>query len=138
METVKRCRFVAWVPDYYDRAIREAGHRSVLVRNTTPLERVKVKKSSPLSFTATVEIKPDGASPGLQSSESISLKQDLKRTVTDNRCKRHLRFFVSRWLSCIPRASQNDSGRWGYAVVDIDGFDGQCCARWNNKDRTSP
>jgi trigger factor len=45
------------VPDYYDRAIKEAGVVPVLVE-IPPLERLKIKKNTAFTFTATVEIKP--------------------------------------------------------------------------------
>ena len=45
------------IPDYYDKAVRQAGIVPVLVE-VPPLERAKIKKNAPFSFTATVEIKP--------------------------------------------------------------------------------
>ena len=44
------------VPDYYDKAVRQAGIVPVLVE-IPPLDRVKIKKDEPFTFTATVEIK---------------------------------------------------------------------------------
>src|SRR3972149_10913845 len=45
------------VPDFYDRAIKQAGLSPVLVE-IPPLDRVKIKKDSPFTVTAPVEIKP--------------------------------------------------------------------------------
>ena len=38
------------VPDYYDRAVRQAGISPVLVE-IPPLERVKIKRDAPFTFT---------------------------------------------------------------------------------------
>ena len=43
------------VPDFYDRAVRQAGISPVLVE-IPPLDRVKIKRDAPFTFTATVEI----------------------------------------------------------------------------------
>lgn len=69
------------VPDFYDQAVRQAGISPVLVE-IPPLERVKIKKDSPFTFTATVEIKPKIELRDYKAPNPISLKPD-KRTVTD-------------------------------------------------------
>lgn len=69
------------VPDYYDQAVRQAGISPVQVE-IPPLERVKIKKDSPFTFTATVEIKPKIDLRDYKAPNPISLKPD-KRTVTD-------------------------------------------------------
>ena len=45
------------VPDYYQRAVREADVAPVLVE-IPPLDRMKAQRNNALTFTATVEIKP--------------------------------------------------------------------------------
>ena len=45
------------LPDYYRRAMKETGFEPVTV-DIPPLERIKIRKGTPLVFTATVEIKP--------------------------------------------------------------------------------
>ncbi|WP_455389689.1 trigger factor, partial [Petrachloros mirabilis] len=69
------------VPDFYERAVREAGISPVLVE-IPPLERVKIKKDAPFTFTATVEIKPKIELRDYKAPNPISLKPD-KRAVTD-------------------------------------------------------
>ena len=46
------------VPDYYQRALKEAGVIPVVVE-IPPLERMKIKRNEVFTFTATVEIKPN-------------------------------------------------------------------------------
>lgn len=74
------------VPDFYDRAVRQAGISPVLVE-IPPLERVKIKKDAPFTFTATVEIKPKIELRDYKAPNPISLKPD-KRTVTDEQLAR--------------------------------------------------
>jgi trigger factor len=69
------------VPDFYDRAVRQAGISPVLVE-IPPLDRVKIKRDSPFTFTATVEIKPKIELRDYKAPNPISLKPD-KRTVTE-------------------------------------------------------
>jgi len=66
------------IPDYYQRAMKEAGFTPVSV-DIPPLERIKIKKGLPLVFTTTVEIKPTF---DLREFKGITLKQD-KRSITD-------------------------------------------------------
>ena len=74
-KTVEEDVIRALVPDYYDRAIRQSGIVPVLVE-IPPLERVKVKKDAPFTFTATVEIKPTIELRDYKAPNPISLKQD--------------------------------------------------------------
>ena len=69
------------VPDFYDKAVRQAGIVPVLVE-IPPLDRVKIKRDEPFTFTATVEIKPTIELRDYKAPSPISLKPD-KRTVTD-------------------------------------------------------
>ena len=64
------------IPDYYGRAMKEVGFEPITV-DIPPLERIKIKKGSPLIFTTTVEIKPIFE---LREYKGITLKQD-KRTI---------------------------------------------------------
>jgi len=76
------------VPDFYDRAVRQAGISPVLVE-IPPLERVKIKKDAPFTFTATVEIKPTIDLRDYKAPNPISLKPD-KRSVTDEQVTKGL------------------------------------------------
>jgi trigger factor len=66
------------IPDYYQRAMKETGFDPVTV-DIPPLERIKIKKGTPLVFTTTVEIKPIFE---LREYKGITLKQD-KRAIDD-------------------------------------------------------
>jgi trigger factor len=44
------------IPDYYQRALKEKGITPVI---SPTIEKVEIKRNAPLSFTATVETKPD-------------------------------------------------------------------------------
>jgi trigger factor len=76
------------VPDFYDKAVRQAGIVPVLVE-IPPLDRVKIKKDEPFTFTATVEIKPKIELRDYKAPSPISLKPD-KRTVTNEQLDRGL------------------------------------------------
>jgi trigger factor len=76
------------VPDYYERAVRQAGISPVVVE-IPPLERVKIKRDAPFTFTATVEIKPKIELRDYKAPNPISLKPD-KRTVTDDQVNKGL------------------------------------------------
>lgn len=76
------------VPDYYQRAVKEAGVVPILV-DIPPLERMKVKSNSPFTFTATVEIKPTIQLGDYRPPNPISLKRDA-RTVTDDQVEKAL------------------------------------------------
>src|SRR5918997_6060974 len=69
------------VPDYYDRAVKQAGISPVVVE-IPPLERVKIKRDAPFTFTATVEIKPKIELRDYKAPNPISLKPDT-RAVTE-------------------------------------------------------
>ncbi len=107
------------VPDYYDRAIREAGIVPVLVE-IPPLERVKVKKDSPFSFTATVEIKPTIELRDYKAPNPISLKQD-QRTVTDEQVQKALEVLREQMAQLHPAPTGTTLTEGDFAVVDIEG-----------------
>jgi len=108
------------VPDYYDRAIRQAGIVPVLVE-VPPLERVKIKKNAPLSFTATVEIKPKIELRDYRPPNPISLKPD-KRTVTDEQVDQVLDKLREQHapLGAAPAGTALADGL--YAVLEVEGF----------------
>ncbi len=69
------------VPDYYQRAVKEAGVVPVVVE-IPPFERLKIQRNASFTFTATVEIKPTIKLGDYRPPNPISLKPDT-RTVTD-------------------------------------------------------
>jgi len=69
------------VPDYYQRAIKEAKVSPVTV-DIPPMERIKAKRNSSLTFTATVEIKPFIELRDYRPPNPISLKIDA-RTISE-------------------------------------------------------
>ncbi len=108
------------VPDYYDRAIRQAGIVPVLVE-IPPLDRVKIKKDSAFTFTATVEIKPKIDLRDYKAPNPISLKPD-KRTVTEEQIDRALAVLREQHARLEAAPSQHAVTEDDYAVVDLEGF----------------
>lgn len=108
------------VPDYYERAVRQAGIVPVLVE-IPPMERVKIKKDAPFSFTATVEIKPKIELRDYRPPNPISLKPD-KRTVAEEQIAKALDALREQHaqLDAAPAGTALADGR--YAVVDVEGF----------------
>ena len=107
------------VPDYYDRAIRQAGIVPVVV-DIPPLERVKVKKDTPFSFTATVEIKPTIELRDYKAPNPISLKQD-HRSVTEEQVDKAIDVLREQMaqLHAAPEGTTLTEG--DYAVLNIEG-----------------
>jgi trigger factor len=107
------------VPDYYDRAIRQAGIVPVVV-DIPPLERVKVKKDTPFSFTATVEIKPTIELRDYKAPNPISLKQD-HRSVTEEQVDKAIEVLREQMaqLHAAPEGTALTEG--DYAVLNIEG-----------------
>jgi trigger factor len=108
------------VPDFYDRAVREAGISPVVVE-IPPLERVKIKKGAPFTFTATVEIKPKIELRDYKAPNPISLKPD-KRTVTDDQIDRALEVLREQQARLEAAPAGATLGEGDYAVVDLEGF----------------
>lgn len=108
------------VPDYYQRAIKEAGIQPVLVE-IPPLERIKVKRNAAFTFTATVEIKLQIELRDYRPPNPISLKQD-SRTVTDEQVEQALLVLREQQgqLDAAPPDSTLAEGL--YAIVAIEGF----------------
>jgi trigger factor len=107
------------VPDYYDRAIRQAGIVPVLVE-IPPLERVKIQKDSPFTFTATVEIKPKVELRDYKAPNPISLKKD-ERTVTDDQVHKALDVLREQMAQLHPAPDGTTLSEGDYAVLDITG-----------------
>ena len=108
------------IPDFYDRAVKEAGISPVVVE-IPPLDRIKVKKDSPFTFTATVEIKPTIELRDYKAPNPITLKQDL-RTVSDEQVDRALDVLREQQaqLDALPAGTVLAEG--DYAVVSLEGF----------------
>ncbi len=107
------------VPDYYDRAIRQAGIVPVLVE-IPPLERVKVKKDTPFSFTATVEIKPTIELRDYKAPNPISLKQD-HRTVTDEQVEKALDVLREQMAQLHPAPTGTALAEGDFAILNVEG-----------------
>ncbi len=97
------------VPDFYDRAVRQAGISPVLVE-IPPLERVKIKKDAPFTFTATVEIKPKIDLRDYKAPNPISLKPDT-RTVTEEQLAKGMEVLREQH-------ARLDAAPSGYSVMD--------------------
>ncbi|MET0515965.1 MAG: trigger factor [Nitrospiraceae bacterium] len=108
------------VPDYYDKAIKQAGIVPILVE-IPPLERVKIQKDTAFSFTATVEIRPTIQLRDYKAPNPISLKPD-KRTVTDEQIDKALEVLREQMAQLHPAAPGSTLGEGDYAVLDIEGF----------------
>ena len=119
-KTVEEDVIRSLVPDFYDRAIKQAGISPVLVE-IPPLDRVKIKKDASFIFTATVEIKPQIELRDYKAPNPISLKPD-KRTVTDEQLDRALDVLREQQarLDAAPAGTALAEG--DYAVVDLEGF----------------
>jgi trigger factor len=108
------------IPAYYEKAIRQAGIVPLIVE-IPPIERVKIKKDAPFSFTATVEIKPPIHLRDYKAPNPISLKMDM-RTVTDEQFAKVLDTLRERQaqLDAAPAGTALADG--SYAVLDVEGF----------------
>ncbi|MGQ0667603.1 MAG: trigger factor [Nitrospiraceae bacterium] len=108
------------VPDFYDRAIKEAGISPVLVE-IPPLDRVKIKKDAAFTFTATVEIKPKIELHDYKTPNPISLKPD-KRTVADEQVDRALDVLREQQARLDEAPAGTALAEGDFAVVDLEGF----------------
>jgi trigger factor len=112
------------VPDYYEKAIRQAGIVPVLVE-IPPLERVKISRDAAFSFTATVEIKPTIQLRDYKAPNPISLKPDT-RTVTDDQVDKALEVFRERMAQLHPAPAGSLLAEGDFALLDVEGrLDGQ-------------
>ncbi|MDK2744233.1 MAG: trigger factor [Nitrospira sp.] len=108
------------VPDFYGRAIKQAGINPVVV-DIPPLDRVTIKKDSPFTFTATVEIKPTIELRSYRAPNPISLPAD-KRTVAEEQVDRALEVLREQQarLDAAPAGTVLAEG--DYAIVDLEGY----------------
>jgi trigger factor len=108
------------IPDYYGKAVREAGVTPVQVE-VPPLERLKLKKDTPFSFTATVEIKPKIELRDYRAPNPISLKKDT-RTVTDDQLAQALEALREQQGQLYAAPEGTVLGEGEYAVLDVQGY----------------
>ncbi|THJ25051.1 MAG: trigger factor [Nitrospira sp. CG24E] len=118
-KTVEEDVLRALVPDFYDKAVRQAGIVPVHVE-IPPLDRAKIKKDEPFTFTATVEIRPNIELRDYKAPNPISLKPD-KRTVTDDQLDRGLEVLREQQarLEAVPAGHAVVDG--DYLVLDVQG-----------------
>ncbi|MCH8040587.1 MAG: trigger factor [Nitrospinae bacterium] len=108
------------VPSYYQRAIKEAGVVPVLVE-IPPLERIKVKRNSVFTFTATVEIKPTIEIRDYRPPNPISLKPD-SRTVTEDQVNQTIESLREKHARLEAAPAGTPLGDGMFAVVSVEGF----------------
>ena len=118
-KTVEEDVIRSLVPDFYDKAIRQAGIVPFLVE-IPPLDRVKIKKDEPFTFTATVEIKPNIELRDYKAPSPISLKPD-KRTVTDDQLDRGLEVLREQQARLEAASAGHTIVDGDYIVLDVQG-----------------
>ena len=112
------------VPDFYDRAVRQAGISPVVVE-IPPLERVKIKRDAPFTFTATVEIKPKIELRDYKAPNPISLKPD-KRTVTDEQVAKGMEVLREQHARLDAPPAGHKAAEGDFVILTVEGFlDGQ-------------
>jgi trigger factor len=118
-KTVEEDVIRSLVPDFYDKAIRQAGIVPVHVE-IPPLDRVKIKKNEPYIFTATVEIKPNIELRDYKAPSPISLKPD-KRTVTEEQLDRGLEVLREQQARLEATSPGHTIVDGDYIVLDMQG-----------------
>ena len=108
------------VPDFYQRAIKEAGVVPVVVE-IPPLERMKIKRNSTFTFTATVEIKPKIELRDYRPPNPISLKKDA-RTVTDEQLDQALQTLREQHAQIDAVTDETPLSDGMFAIVTMEGF----------------
>lgn len=108
------------VPDFYDRAIKEAGISPVQVE-IPPLDRVKIKRDSPFTFTATVEIKPSIELQSYKAPNPLTLTSD-KRTVTTEQVDRALDVLREQHAQLDAAPVDTALAEESYAILNLEGF----------------
>lgn len=108
------------IPTYYDRAIRQAGIVPVLVE-VPPVERVRIKRNTAFSFTATVEIKPKIELRDFKPPNPISLKPD-KRTIGEEQIARALDVLREQHAQLHPAPAGTGLAEGDFAILDVEGF----------------
>ncbi len=106
------------IPDYYQRAMKEAGISPVAV-DIPPLERLKIKKGAPLVFTTTVEIKPVFE---LREYKGITLKQD-KRALTEEDVDKAMQALRQQHGTLEAVREDREIAEGDYVQVRIDAFE---------------
>lgn len=108
------------VPDYYDRAVRQAGIVPVDVE-IPPVERINIRKNSTLSFTATVEIKPTIELRDYKPPNPMSLMPD-DRTITPDLVDQALDRLREQHAQLHPAPAGKVLANGDYAELDMEGF----------------
>ncbi|MEK7763036.1 MAG: trigger factor [Nitrospirota bacterium] len=118
-KTVEEDVIRSLVPDFYEKAVRQAGIVPVHVE-IPPLDRVKIKKNEPFTFTATVEIKPKIALRDYKAPSPMSLKPD-NRTITDEQLDRGLEVLREQQARLEATPAGHAIADGDYIVLDLQG-----------------
>lgn len=108
------------IPDFYERAVRQAGISPVLVE-IPPLERVKIKKDAPFTFTATVEIKPKIELRDYKAPNPISLKPDA-RSVSDEQLSKGLEVLREQHARLEAPPPGHRVAEGDFVILSVEGF----------------
>jgi trigger factor len=107
------------LPDYYRRAMKETGFDPVTV-DIPPLERIKIKKGTPLVFTATVEIKPIFE---LREYKGLTLKQD-KRAIDNDELAKAMQVLRQQHAQLEVVREERGIAEGDYVQARIEAFEG--------------
>jgi len=107
------------LPDYYRRAMKETGFDPVTV-DIPPMERIKIKKGTPLVFTATVEIKPIFE---LREYKGLTLKQD-KRTIDNDELAKAMQILRQQHAQLEVVKEERGIAEGDYVQARIEAFEG--------------
>ena len=107
------------LPDYYRRAMKETGFDPVTV-DIPPLERIKIKKGTPLVFTATVEIKPIFE---LREYKGLTLKQD-KRAIDNDELAKAMQILRQQHAQLEVVKEERGIAEGDYVQARIEAFEG--------------
>ena len=102
------------VPDYYQKAVKEAGISPV---EFPSIEKIEVKKDAPLLFTATVEVKP---SIQLSNYQGIPLPRK-KISVTDEEVEKSLQRLREEQGHLEALADDHHVVASDYVIIDFEG-----------------
>src|SRR6185295_16984712 len=103
------------VPDYYQRAVKEAGIAPV---EPPTIENVELKKDNPLSFVATVEIKP---SIEVKDYLGLSVKQ-VKHSVGDEEVGKALEHLQDQAAQLIAYEEDRVIADQDFVIMDFVGY----------------
>ena len=107
------------LPDYYRRAMKETGFDPVTV-DIPPLERIKIKKGTPLVFTAAVEIKPIFE---LREYKGLTLKQD-KRAIDNDELAKAMQVLRQQHAQLEVVKEERGIAEGDYVQARIEAFEG--------------